>query len=167
MTRLEIENAITPEYLMTSRVIFLSMAAAPVFIFSFILYMEFFLTGTGRPEDLRLYTMLTYVHLGYTLITIAAGSWIYQKMFLERTTFATAEAYLEQLRKSLIIRTALYEGAAFFGLVVIVISSMHGALSVMPSLWINLISTVLLMMHAFSNIPSTKKIIETYMNLFG
>jgi hypothetical protein len=64
---------------------------------------------------------------------------------------------VSQLRTAIIVRLAIMEGAAFFGLVVCVIGATGGALAAEPKYWVNLASTCVLALFAITTFPAKER----------
>jgi len=64
------------------------------------------------------------------------------------------------LRNATMVRLALLEAAAIFGLVVLLIAALCGVLGKQPLYWVNLVSPVFFIAFAFLTLPSEDRVIE-------
>lgn len=68
------------------------------------------------------------------------------------------EQWLQGYKNAHIVSMAAREGAALFGLVVVLLASMNGTLAAKPLYWANLISMGLFLMHVGMNFPTEERI---------
>ena len=120
-------------------------------------------TPTG-PEPEHYVMMLTMLHLAVLVVAYLAATFVYRTMLarafsLEQRS-VSAEAVLSNMRLAGIVRLAVIEWAAFFGLVVLVVATQQWVLQHSPEYWVNLISTVVMLCFAFLTFPTRARLEE-------
>jgi hypothetical protein len=177
VTRTALENAIKPEHLRITTIIQLALMAGPVVFSCMVLLMlvqQQELQGTGAEGDYL--WMLTIAHLAFTVVSFLAGQLLTQWRLAQfrssadvnnDTAVTLAGKCLSQHRQVTMMRLALVEGAAFFGLCVCMIAVFRGALPAEPKYWINLASTALLVIYGALTLPSKERIGDLFDRVYG
>jgi hypothetical protein len=162
-----IRQAIDSNVLMGLRVIFGSflMGVLVFTLFSVIMYFD----QAGNP-DLEIplesnATLLTYLALGFMVVTIPVSSILF-KRFLKTDQKADALVVIANIRSAMLIRLALFEGAALFAATALLIASMDGFLVGNPNLWINLVPIGYFTLHIVANWPTEARIVSIYENYY-
>jgi hypothetical protein len=92
------------------------------------------------------------------------GTFVYRKMlgraFSAEQRSLSAEAVLSNIRLAGIVRLAVMEWAAFFGLVVLVVATQQSVLQRAPEYWVNVISTVIMFGFVLLTFPTRARLEE-------
>jgi len=172
----EFEQALTPAVMRTIQMIYLALIMG-VIVFTaavFIIY------STDKSQenvniDPDLLTTMSLVHACFALAAYALATFQYKSQFrTERLSGVSrgetsdrsvmypsstpAESYLSIIRTALIIRLALMQGAAFFGLVTCIIGATSGALRLHPEYWANLASSVVMIGFCILTFPNKERL---------
>jgi hypothetical protein len=157
---------IQPEQLRPLQIIHFALAGG-VFVF---LLVALFLPGSPvimAPGGEDLLTVLSMVHAIAFFSAFAIGRFMYDSQ-LRRDRLASLvqglspdaarDQVLGLVRRVTIIRLALLEGAAFFGLAVVLIAKMTGAVAAAPVYWLNALSAVIFIGFVMFTFPTRDKI---------
>lgn len=110
-------------------------------------------------------TLLTYIALGYIVLAIPLSSMLF-KRFLKTHIHENPHVIVANIRSAMLVRLAVFEGAALFAATGILIGALDGFLVENPIIWINLVPIAYFTLHILMNWPTTSKIVYTYENNF-
>lgn len=120
-------------------------------------------TPTG-PEPEHYVMMLTVLHFLVIVVAYLGATFVYRTMlrraFSPGQRAVSAEAVLSSIRLAGIVRLAIMEWAAFFGLVVIVVATQQWVLQNAPEYWVNLVSTIIMFGFAYATFPTRARLEE-------
>lgn len=166
----DLHQAMSPA-LVKSYQVFYGANTVGVLIFFFVvlfLFLRSFAnpsTPTG-PEPEHYVMMLTLLHLAVLAVAYLAATFVYRTMlaraFSPEQRSVSAEAVVSSLRLAGIVRLAIMEWAAFFGLVVLVVATQQWVLQHAPEYWVNLVSTVILFCFVFLTFPTRARLEEMF-----
>lgn len=157
LTLTEFRMALTPSALRIGMLIQSALPAGALAFFGAVILIAFRTEPSMADEDqLSTVTMLTIASSVFFVTAFAAGHFLYASRFSEtnlKNTYDSdlhdadgnpieatpAEKALSLLRTALLIRTALLEGASFFGLATLIIASTGGFLFNLTWIWVNAI----------------------------
>jgi hypothetical protein len=157
---------IQPEQLRPLQIIHFALAAG-VFVF---LVVTMFLPGSPvllRPGVDDVLTILSMVHVIAFISAFAIGLFMYESQLRRDRLQSMGQGLSEQaardqvlglLRRVTIVRLALLEGAAFFGLAVVLIAKMTGVANEAPVYWLNALSAVIFIGFVMFTFPTRDKI---------
>ncbi len=168
----EFRAALTPT---TLRAMQMVQAALMMGVPSFLLVVLFFSSqhrspAPGESGDAGLLRMLSFAHLA-----VAGGCWavaplLYGAQFgaraLGRSTAEedgpagnnAAGVALFAIRRALILRLALLDGAALFGLVVCFLGAINGVLREQPVYWLNALSALIFLGFGVLSFPTRDRV---------
>lgn len=168
----EEERSLKPEYVRTMQVIHGAIVASAIAFFGVVVFL-FSQASPNPAADTQMPNILSIIHgvLGSQLYGI---SWfLYGRHLKSETswghsnppksngaTVSRVEEALSRLRTASIIRLAMFEGVAFFGLVVCLLCAMSGVLHVQPLLWLNGLSVLVLIGLVALTFPTKERIIS-------
>ncbi len=153
----ELDAAITPAVLARARALQIALTVGPLLFF--------FLTAQlstrpghagGAPDDLL--TMLSMVNAGLLFSAAGAGMVVLTRLReagLERA--ASAAEAVAVIQRLAIVRLALLEASALFGIVVVLLSATAGRLQTRPGLWWNVAPLVALIVTSLATFPSRER----------
>lgn len=169
----EFQKALTPQNIKVLQVIFLALGLA-VFIFVMLALIFYaVLPQNEEPTNVSPIRVLTIVHLLLIPVIFYISKKLYDQLFqgnrfsqlpsdsaqlqqLSRLTLS--ENLLAIIRTTSIIRLAMWEALALFGLTICFLGSLQGILQHHPLYWINLISAIVFEMMVFTEFPSRQKL---------
>jgi hypothetical protein len=118
---------------------------------------------------------LTFVHLAFLMANVGFSLFYAQKLFSPEAmkdafTLETPDAVIQrcilQQRTTVIMRLALMEGSALFGLAVCMIGATNGVLRAVPEYWINLLSPFLLIGFGIATFPTKERLVDWFAERF-
>jgi hypothetical protein len=176
LSRTAFEAALTPAHVMTSQMIQGAMMMGVV-VFAFavaFIYSQAPAVVPGEAE-VDLIRLMTFVHLGLLAVNVGVSFFLARRVFSPEAmgeggglddAHAFAEKAVLQQRAALIIRIALLEGSAFFGLVICMLGATNGVLQASPEYWINLLSPVLIIGFGIATFPSKERLVSWFEERF-
>ncbi|MBM4169656.1 MAG: hypothetical protein FJ215_10970 [Ignavibacteria bacterium] len=165
---------LTSQHVMTQKIIHGALAAGPLVFLAVVLLIY---SGSeprlSTPDDAELLEILSLFHLLFFITTLVAGPLLARKRLGARLaetetpaeqpqTNSDVEAVVARIRESLIVRVALFEGAAFFGLAIIMIAAVSGALHALDWVWINGLSTLVMVAYVVATFPTRDRFEHVY-----
>ena len=182
ITSTEFRTALTPERVRIGMFIQAFLAGGALIFFLAVLLVGMI----NQPNalyaiDLELLTTMTFACALFFLLTFIIGHFVYNMQFKsERLESAyssdlkdkngniisasPAEKAVSLIRTSMLIRTALLEGSAFFGLAVLLVGAQQGAIISYSWIWINALPLLVLIIWVIVTFPTSsrlEKIFET------
>jgi len=164
----DLYRAMTPAIVKSYQVFYFANALGVLIFFFVVLFL--FLQSFSNPATLvdpeseNYVMMLTMLHLVVLAIAYLAATFVYRKMlaraFSEEQRSVSAEAVLATMRLAGIVRLAVMEWAAFFGLVVLVVATQQWVLQLTPEYWVNLISTFIMFGFVILTFPTRSRLEE-------
>jgi hypothetical protein len=169
----DIRKVFTLQKLKELQIVYLALGFG-VFIFTIILFFIYTtISGMVVSTDDSQILIMTIIHLillsssfplsKFLFINIIRGRWaaklVSQDSGLHKdgVHLEPAKAFWDRIRTAHIIRLALYEGIALFGLVTCSLAVFNGVLQSYPIYWINMISSFIFIMILAYNFPSSEK----------
>jgi hypothetical protein len=168
VTLQDLYHAMTPAIVKSYQVFYFANAIG-VLIFFFVvlfLFLQSFSNPTivADPAAEEYVMMLTMLHLTVLVLAYLMGTFVYRKMlgraFSAEQRSLSAEAVLSNIRLAGIVRLAVMEWAAFFGLVVLVVATQQSVLQRAPEYWVNVISTVIMFGFVLLTFPTRARLEE-------
>lgn len=152
----EFASKLTPEVVRTFQIIHGAlMGGATMFLLVILmLHMQGSSGGTSETEVLD---NLSMVHAVFALSAFGASKIIFEKMFNQQTIINAPDPYttsLNIIRSALLVRLAMMEGAAFFGLAVCIIAVTGGITQTEPVYFLNAASYALFILIGLQTFPT-------------
>jgi hypothetical protein len=176
LTITEFRTALTPERVRVGMIIQATLAGgALLFFFAVLAIGSLRRPGDSREIDLDMLTTMTMVCIIFFLADAAIGYFLYHAQFkpdrLEKAyssdlldkdgntiPASPADKAVSIIRTSMLIRTALLEGAAFFGLATLMVGAQQGAFSTVPWIWINALPLLVLLLWVMMTFPTSNRL---------
>jgi hypothetical protein len=164
----DLHQAMTPAIVKSYQVFYFGNALG-VLIFFFVvlfLFLQSFSNPStpAGPEPEHYVMMLTMLHFIVLTVAYLGATFVYRSLlgraFSAGQKAASAEAVLSSMRMAGIVRLAIMEWAAFFGLVVLVVSIQQWVLQTNPEYWVNLISTIIMFGFVYGTFPTRARLEE-------
>ena len=140
----DFQRALTPEYLRIQQVLYFALAMGVATFAGVVAFLYFSQSGEATDPDTSGLYFITLFHLFLALGLYVAIPFVYRTV-LQQASKADVEAILTRIRTAEIVRLAMFEGAALFGLVACVIGTTSGAMAAQPIYWGNLFSTFVML----------------------
>jgi hypothetical protein len=172
----EFKIALTPERVRVGMIIQGALAAGALLFFFVILAVASLNHRNNSIEiDLNQLIYMTSACLLFFIVDFVIGYFLYHSQFKpERLEVAyssdlkdqngniipasPAEKAVSLIRTSMLIRTAMFEGAAFFGLATLLIGAQQGALNTVPWVWINVLPLFVLLIWVMITFPTANRL---------
>jgi len=150
-----------------------------IFVFSMVIGV-LYSTATGQPrrEDVELIQTLTLAHLLILSGGVAMANFLFRNLFSERQLAAAADKTvmdsnrqpvtdpalkaLAHVRSAIIVRLAILEAPALFGLVICLLMTMNGVVSVAPVYLLNALSAVGFLFYVATTIPTKERLVGIF-----
>ncbi|OGB66025.1 MAG: hypothetical protein A2Y94_14605 [Caldithrix sp. RBG_13_44_9] len=178
MSKLEVtiedfQKVLTPQNIRVLQVIYAALATA-VFIFSLIAVSGYFIFQDNyQAADPSLIGILTVIHFIIFPIIFYISKYLYDYLFQsnrfsrlpevstagnQNFPLSLAENLLAMIRSSSIVRLALLEIPAMFGLTICFMAALQGVLQQFPFYWINMVSALVFEVIIYIEFPSRQKL---------
>lgn len=167
LTRAHFEAALTPGLLRTMAIMQTALVFGPLL---YVIPVFVLLSARGvippGPDEFLLANILSIIH-GATLLTAGSvGSFLFQRMFSSDGLRTLPDADPEtlasfavgRLRNAMILRLALFEGAAFLGITVCILAKINGVLDAEPAYWLNLGSLAVFAAFGILTFPTRERL---------
>lgn len=176
ISRTSFENALTPNSLQVTRLIQLALMTG-VSIFALCVVVIYRMNPDLRADahDADTLSTLTILHLALLFGALGASRFLPMRIFSPQAlsaqsskldSQALAALCVTQQRTAIIVRLAVLEGAAFFGLAVCAIGVMNGTVHGSPHYWINLLSAVLFLFYGVTTFPTRDRLVSWFERRF-
>jgi hypothetical protein len=177
-TRAVFESVLTPEYLQITRILQAALVSGPTLFAAGLLAFFFFTVQPPTPALQAVQTMdrLSVAHVGFTIVAYLLAPLLFSRVMTgtrldpggdSTTPDELARQALLLLRTAIIVRLAVLEGAAFFGIAVCVLGVSGGVLYTNSTHWLNLGSTLLLVLFGFLTFPTRDGLLDILESSFG
>lgn len=139
-----------------------ALGAGPVFFWVTIVVLSQLPAAQGRTaeaEQVQFLTLLSAVHAFMCL-----SGWTMGWLLFQRTLASPAAARggpMARLRAATILRLALFEGPALLGAVICLLAVQLGAAKELPLVWLNAISTFVLLFLIVVTFPTRDRVEQT------
>lgn len=165
VTRDEFRGVLTDANVLTLRVIHIAIAAGVLLFCGVVLFLYVSMASEVRTvgeDEFQLIQLASFAHLVVAFTAYAAANFLFNIQFKEDKLSVQSETPAEQcltmIRSALILRIALYEAPALFGIVVCLLAIMNGVLYVQPLVALNLITTLILLGLVVNTMPSKERL---------
>ncbi len=168
LSRLQFENALTPEVLRVNQVLQFALMAGS-FFFAVIVVLVFLKhpNEVASQPNLDLLTTLSSVTIVLTLLAFVLGNFSFRRYFSQETVlrgYATddssqlANRYIQVQRTAILIRFAIIEAASFYGLIVAILAATTGGLASEPKFWFNFTPMGALLVFGIGTFPTKDRL---------
>lgn len=110
--------------------------------------------AAAGPDQVRLITLLSAVHVMVALSSYAAGALLFSRVLHQRAP----RDPLGRLRAATALRLALLEGPALFGAVICLLAVQPGVAEQVPLVWLNATSTFVLLFVVVVTFPTRERV---------
>lgn len=158
-------DALTPGEVRTLQIIYAALALGAVMIFlAFTLVI--LLTGAPQPAaaDVSFIQVMTLVALLLTVSLLPLSGVIANRVLRGGGPPATPDEAVSRIRTALILRAALLEGPALFGLVVYMLAGLRGVLQQEAIYWANLFPWILFVGFVALTFPTRDRLESLFRN---
>jgi hypothetical protein len=167
----QMESAMTPEYLRALGVIHMAVSAGPIiFAVAVVFVMSVTREITPVAQDIVLMNVLSLANLLIMASAWFVGTFVFQRLCSNWRTVEEGEngqntqvqRALGSMRNGLVVRLAMIEASAIFGIAVCLIGVMRGVLPKESMYWFNMAPLAVLFGYSITNFPSKSKIISIF-----
>lgn len=173
LTRSDIENAVTPEYVRLSGILRIALVSGVTLFYLVIIVLSSQgILADDDAADISGVNTLSMIH-GVVMLGAVAVAVLLSKRMLRKERLngsdlpSTIDQALQLYRTSSILLIAPMEGGALFGGVVILMAAQSGLLESHPVYWINALSAVLLLLVGLLTFPTRERIVDALVEAFG
>jgi hypothetical protein len=162
MTDIDPQELVTDQELTALRVLQLMLCIGAVIYLLVVVGLSVSGQATGEPVDLSLLQVLSLTHVGVTLGALAAAVLV-PRLLLSAggAAKATPRALMARLRFGVVVRSVVLEGASLLGTTVCLIAVISGMAGDHPWVWLNSLSTVVLVVATVLCLVSRQRLVET------
>ncbi len=152
----ELKAALTPENVRAGIIIQITLATG---VLAFLLAVMFISQlPTERASNGGIIEIMNVIHAIFFIVAIFVAQQIFNRLLRsDELSVRTGEQVVQLIRTSYIIRAAVIEGAAFFGLATLLVAAQAGLLNTRPILWLNVSSAVYQILFILLNLPTAEK----------
>ena len=167
----EFKKALTPENVRVMQMINLAMGMCTFAFLVVVVVLHFQSLGGAEDGDteVSLLKMLSLADLVFALMCFTSSKLVYDLVFKvnrHSKQASTAEGCFGIIRTAGIIRLALMEGAAFFGLVVCLLGAIFGQLKEFPIYWLNVLPCLAMIAFIVVSFPSKAGLESVFQDKF-
>ncbi len=176
----EFEKSLNPQILILGMIVLGSLVFGPSI---FLIVSLFALQGVSpiqpNAEITSFYTIMIIVLSVFAITAAAAGIFLYNIQFSSKklesvlssesvnqastsVTLSPYEKLIIHIRNAMIIRAALFEAAAFFGLVIILLAAQQGVLYTLEFIWLATVPYVILIIMVAMTFPTKERMIQIF-----
>lgn len=156
LSRADVEAAITPEVLTQSRILQIALTLGPLALFLLVSFQSTRPASAGGSDDVL--TILTMLDAGILFAALGASTFLVSRLREAGLEAADSGAQAVRiLRRTALLRMVFLEGAAMFGIVVLLVAANWGRLDTRPSLWWNTLPLMVLIGAALVTFPSRER----------
>ncbi|HOT46281.1 MAG TPA: hypothetical protein PLM53_16075 [Spirochaetota bacterium] len=172
----DIQNALTPNYIRVSQIIYFSIIMGVTVFFLIIVFM--YMQGQGAEavseEAIEAVNRFSLIHAALFTGALFLSSFMYNRFLredrIESMTggmkpddgASAACGYLAVVRTAKIIQVAIIEAAVFFGLVTCFIAVTNRVLYQHPLYWANTLSYVIFIIFLIRDFPGKDRLMELF-----
>lgn len=179
---LDLENTISKKETLSLQIIHLALGFGMLIFLALTLFMNSLELPEQQIADTGFLNILTLVHFLFALVFIPLSGKVFESFFSENwwsKIFSrqlkpqlakinnTGQKVMLILRSAYILRLAMLEFVAFFGIMVCFLGVMSGILVEYPIYWINLFSAAYFLGFIWINFPTREKVLEIIRSRFG
>ncbi len=176
VTLTDIQNALTPDYIRVSQIIYFSiiMGVSVFFLIIVFMYLQGTAEETATEEAIASVNRFSLIHGALFAASLFLSGFLYNGFLgehrIESMTggaghddgASVASGYLAAIRTAKIIRIAIIEAAVFFGLVTCFMAVTSRVLYQNPYYWANALSYVIFVVMLLRDFPSREKMTELF-----
>ncbi len=171
LSRQKLEEELTPEMLKPLQIIFLALTSGIIIFFLIVLYV--FLNNS--PDESQMYydtevdNILLITFVVFFIVIMFMSKIFPEKLFeagneqsenILKTDDSDVKKAVSILTTYFIIRLSMMEGVTLFGLIILLITALSGALHVNLIYWIGIIPMFIFIGFSISSFPTKEKIIR-------
>lgn len=172
LSRTVFEQALTSQKIATLRIISAALASG-ILLFALVVIYFTFTTQADSPDGTDILLLLSGVHGLMALTIYAVAPLIYRKVLNSfrpesaLTGEALAAEVIQKIMSAHMVRMAMYEGPALFGLVVCFLSVQWGHIPSQPEFLLNGITAVFFLLMTATTFPSRERLGSLFSEYFS
>jgi hypothetical protein len=174
----DFQAILTPEQIRVSQIVQAALALGVVFFGVVVVYLYTAIApgpADEAPTALQTVQILSFGHAGLAIVlyvtvpmleNIVFSAKRFETIRARSNAPSPADACLELIRTASIIRLALYEAVAFFGLVVCILAATTQVLHTYPIYWLNMSTAVFLVVYSLTTFPNRDRLLTVFHRRF-
>ncbi len=182
LDNLNLEQTISKKDILVLQIIYLALGLGVLIFLTLTLFMNSLDLQEQQMADTGFLNILTMVHFLFALIFIPLSGKVFESFFSENWWSKIFSRQLKPqlakitdigqkimliLRTAYILRLAMLEFVAFFGIMVCFLGVISGTLAEYPIYWINLFSAAFFLGFIWLNFPTREKVLDIIRSRFG
>ena len=182
LDNLNLEQTISKKDILVLQIIHLGLGLGVLIFLALTVFMNSLDLQEQQMADTGFLNILTLLHFLFAIIFIPLSGKVFESFFSENwwskifsrqlkpqlaKTSDTGQKVMIILRTAYILRLAMLEFVAFFGIMVCFLGVISGTLSDYPIYWINLFSAIFFLGFIWINFPRREKVLEIIRSRFG
>jgi hypothetical protein len=165
----EFRNSLAPEFV-RSLAIVQGAIGGGILVFALVVLWMSTTSSPGPVESspvlALLMQILTLAHLVVAIVLFPLAHIIFARILsperLRKAAQSGPGSVLSLMRTAIVVRLALYEAVAFFGLMVCLVGAIRGILAVEPIYWVNGISAAVMLLFIVRTFPTKERLVALY-----
>ena len=152
------EQVLTDGFLKSLQIFYFVFGIGALLLLFFVLFQTLSTPDIPVAVDDMVVRMLSVVHLVYGLAGYVLAPLLFRRVLGRGITKRNPDRVAKAIRNAYIMRLTLFEGVAYFGLVILLIAAMDGVLALFPQYWLNLLSTLVLLVFLPATFPTRERV---------
>jgi hypothetical protein len=149
---------LSPGFLKSLQVFYFAFGIGALLLLFFVLFQSVSVGDIPVAVDDGVARLLSLVHLAYGMAAYGVSPVVFRRILARGLSDGHADRFIAALRSAYILRLTIFEGVAYFGLVVLLISATDGVLMLFPQYWMNILSTLVLMVFIPTTFPTRERL---------
>ena len=154
------DQVLTPGFLKSLQIFYFAFGIGALLLLLVVLFQSLSTVDVPLTVDDIVVRMLTVVHLVYGAAGYVLAPMLFRRVLTRGLSSRRSHRVAKALRNAYIYRLALFEGVAYFGLVILLISTFDGVLTLFPQYWINILSTLILLVFVPATFPTRERLLS-------
>jgi len=177
----DLKNKLSDQAVLVFQLITGSILFGATLFLGFVVFMYRTASPAGAPglDAVELMTLLSRIHGAVFIGGLLASRLLFDRLFCSERIetmvngsllghlSTAAEKYLAVMRSATIVRMALLEAPAFFGLVICFMGATNGVLRAETAYWANLVSYAALVFLLLKEFPTRDRLLELFRQKLG
>jgi len=151
-------HALSAGFLKSLQIFYFAFGVGALLLLFFVLFQSVSATDIPVVVEDEVARLLSIVHLVYGLLAYSLAPVLFRRILSGGLSSGHVDRLLAALRNAYVLRLTLFEGVAYFGLVVILLSINDGVLALFPQYWINILSTLILLVFIPVTFPTRERV---------
>ena len=152
-------QVLTAGFLKSLQIFYFAFGVGALLLLFFVLFQSVSAHDIPLAVNDAVASMLSIVDLAYGMAAYVLAPLLFRRLLARGLAAPHPERMAVAVRNAYILRLTLFEGVAYFGLVILLISAMDGVLALFPQYWINILSTLVLLIFIPVTFPTRERVL--------